>query len=111
MTQEDIEQVIKDQPELWVTSEENPKEKKEKEKDKGKKKENEPAKDKEEAKEKDKGKAPLAEKRPRTTDTRNSSRKKRRSVKPTYHAVLHEDEFEAIDHRNYNHARGTEVVY
>ena len=32
MTQEDIEQVIKDQPKLWAASEEAPKEKKEKEK-------------------------------------------------------------------------------
>ena len=36
MTQEDIEQVIKDQPEIWVASEENPKEKEEKEKEKDK---------------------------------------------------------------------------
>ena len=36
MTQEDIEQVIKDQLEIWVASEENPKEKKEKENGKGK---------------------------------------------------------------------------
>ena len=43
MTQEDIEQVIKYQPEIWV---ENPEKEKEKEKGKGKEKENEPAKDK-----------------------------------------------------------------
>ena len=96
MTQEDIEQVIKDQSQLWVASKENPKEKKEKEKDKGKEKENESVKDKEEAKEKDKGKATISEKRPSTTDTGNSLRKKRKSSKPTYHAVLHEDDFESI---------------
>ena len=68
MTQEDIEQVIKDQPDLWVASEEAPKGKKEKEKekekekDKGKEKETKPEKDKEEAKEKDKGKATIGEK-------------------------------------------------
>jgi hypothetical protein len=36
MTQEDIEQVIKDQLEIWVALEENPKEEKKKDKDKGK---------------------------------------------------------------------------
>ena len=41
MTQEDIEQVIKDQPEIWVASEENPKEKEEKEIEKEKDKEKE----------------------------------------------------------------------
>ena len=46
MTQEDIEQVIKDQPEIWVEKLEKEKEKgkrkeKEKEKDKGKRKEQE----------------------------------------------------------------------
>ena len=34
MTQEDIEQVIKDQLEIWAATEENPKEKEEKEKEK-----------------------------------------------------------------------------
>ena len=58
MTQEDIEQVIKYQPEIWATTEENPKEEKEKESEK------EPTKDqeKDKAKEKDKGKATLGEK-------------------------------------------------
>ena len=60
MTQEDIEQVIKDQPKIWVATEENPKEKEEKEKEQ----EKEPTKDQEKnkAKEKDKGKATLNEK-------------------------------------------------
>ena len=79
MTQENIEQVIKDQPELGVASEENPKEKKEKEKDKGKEKENEPVKDKEEAKEKDKGKETIGEKRPSITDTGNSLRRREKA--------------------------------
>lgn len=86
MTWEDIEQVIKDQPELWVEAKENPKEKKEKEKDK----------------EKGKGKVPLGDKRPSTIDIGNSLRKKRRSVKPTYHAVLHEYDFESIADRVYD---------
>jgi hypothetical protein len=48
MTHEDIKQVIKDQPEIWVVIEENPKEKEEKEKEK--EQEKEPAKDQEKAK-------------------------------------------------------------
>ena len=58
MTQEDIDQVIKDQLEIWAATEENPKEKDEKEKEK------EPTKDmeKDKTKEKDKGKATLGEK-------------------------------------------------
>ena len=58
MTQEDIEQVIKDQPEIWVVTEENLEKEKEKEQEK------EPAKDQEKSKvkEKDKGKATLSEK-------------------------------------------------
>ena len=59
MIEEDIEQVIKDQPEIWV---ENPREENEKDKDKGKEHEKDPAKEQEKAKEKDKGKAPLNEK-------------------------------------------------
>ena len=68
ITQEEIEQVIKDQPEIWAVVEENPKEEKEKETEQ----EKEPAKDmekkaekdqeKDKAKEKDKGKATLDEK-------------------------------------------------
>ena len=99
MTQEDIEQVIKDQLELWVASKDNPKEQKEKEKDKGKEKQNEPEKDKEESKEKDKGKATISEKRPSTMDIGNSLRKKRRSVKPTYQVVLNEYYFATIAYR------------
>ena len=57
MTQEDIEQVIKYQPEIWV---ENPEKEKEKEKGKGKEKEKEPTKEQEKATETDKGKAPLS---------------------------------------------------
>ena len=105
MTQEDIEQVIKDQPELWVKNLEKEKEKvkeKEKEKGKGKKKENELAKEKEKDKEKDKGKAPLNEKWQGTKDIGCSSRKKRKISKPTYHAVLHEDDFESIADRVYD---------
>ena len=107
MTQEDIEQVIKDQPEIWV---EKPKKEKEKEKEKGKGKEKEKdkdkgkgqeqkialEKDKEEVKEEDKRKATTGEKWQSTTDTGSSPRKKRRSSKPTYHAVLHKDDFESI---------------
>ena len=69
MTQEDIEQVIKDQLEIWVEKPEKEKEKgkeKQKDKDKGKGKgkelETTPEKDKEEFKEKDKGKASIGEK-------------------------------------------------
>ena len=90
--------------------EENPKKKKEnekekvkeKEKGKGKEKEKEqekePTKDqeKDKAKEQDKGKATLGEKRPSTTDTGSSPRKKRKSSKPTYQAVLHDDDLETI---------------
>ena len=104
MTQEDIEQVIKDQPEIWVVSEENPQEKKKKEKEKGKGKEKEKEQDKELAKdqekdkekEQDKGMVALGEKRPSTTNTSSSPRKKRKSSKPTYQVVLHDDDPETI---------------
>ena len=65
MTQEDIEQVIKDKPEIWVEKLEKEKEKgkeNKKQKDKGKEKETEPEKDKEEVKEEDKDKASIGEK-------------------------------------------------
>ena len=102
MTQEDIEQVIKDQLEIWVKKPEKEKEKekrkgKEKEiapekgkgKEKDKEKEDNKGKDKESVPEKDKGekeksKASIGEKRPSTTDTGSSPRKKRKSSKPTY---------------------------
>ena len=58
MTQEDIEQVIKDQPKIWVVRKENPKDDKEKKAEKEKEKEQE----KEQAKEKDQGKATVGEK-------------------------------------------------
>ena len=92
MTQEDIEQVIKYQPEIWATTEENPKEEKEKESEK------EPTKDqeKDKAKEKDKGKATLGEKWPNMTDTRTLPRKKKKISKPTYQVVLNEDDFDTI---------------
>ena len=115
MTQEDIEQVLKDQPKIWVKKTEKEKGKgkekekpdkekgkgkeKEKEESKGKEKETEPEKDKEEVKENDKGKPRIGEKRPSTTDIGSSPRKKRKSSKPTYHAVLHEDNFESIADR------------
>ena len=56
MTQEDIEQVIKDQPEIWVVTEkeESPKANKEKKVEKGQ--------EKEQAKEKDKGKTTVGQK-------------------------------------------------
>ena len=54
MTQEDIEQVIKDQLEIWATTDENPKEDKEKKTEKDQ--------EKEKAKEKDKGKETIGEK-------------------------------------------------
>ena len=44
----------------------------------------------------DKSKASIAEKRLSTTDTGSSSRKKRKGSKPTFHTVLHEDDFENI---------------
>ena len=53
MTQEDIKQVIKDQPEIWAATEENPKEEKEKKVEKEKEQEKEPAKEKEKKAEKD----------------------------------------------------------
>ena len=92
MTQEDIEQVIKDQPEIWVVREENTKEEKEKRQEK------DPIKDqeKEKAKQKDKGKVTLGEKKPSMTYTRNLLRKKTKISKPTYQAVLHNDDFDTI---------------
>ena len=105
MMQEDIEQVIKDQPEIWVKKAEKEKGKgkeKEKEKGKGKEKETEPEKDKEEVKEKDKGKESIGEKQPSTTDTGSLPRKKRKISKPTFHAVLHQDDFESIADRVYD---------
>ena len=92
MTQEDIEQVIKDQPKIWVEN---------LEKGKGKEKEKEtvPEKDKEEDTKTDKGKASLSEKQPSIIDTRSSLRKKRKSSKLTYHTVLHDDDFENITDR------------
>ena len=106
MTQEYIEQVIKDQPKIWVEKPEKEKKKgkekeKEKEKGKGKKKEIELEKDKEEVKEIDKGKASIGEKQTSTTDIGNSSIKKRKISKLTYHAVLHKDDFESIADRAY----------
>ena len=91
MTQEDIEQVIKDQPEIWAVTEENPKEDKE---NKAKKDQ-----EKDKAKEKYKGKATLDEKQPSTTDTGSSPRKKERLAKPTYQAILHDDDFNTIADR------------
>ena len=99
MTQEDIEHVINDRLEIWVEKLEK---EKEQEKGKGKEKETEPEKEKEEVKEKDKGKATTGEKRPSTTDIGSLSRKKRKSSKWTYHAVLHEDDFESIADRVYD---------
>ena len=94
MTQEDIEQVIKDQPEIWAVKEENPKEEKEK-----KTKEDQ---EKEKAKEKDKGKETAREKRPSTSELGSSLRKKGRVAKPTYQAVLHDDDFNTIADRVYD---------
>ena len=73
---------------------ENTKEKKEKEKEQ----EKESGKDQEndKAKEKDKGKATLGENWPSMMDTRNSPRKKRKSSKPTYQVVLHNDDLDTI---------------
>lgn len=112
MTQEEIEQVIKDQPEIWAVIEENPKEEKEKKTTREKEQKKEPAKDKEKkaekdqekdkAKEKDKGKATLGEKRPSMTDTRSSPRKKERVSKPTYQAVVHDDDFNTNADRVYD---------
>lgn len=84
MTQEDIEQVIKDQSEIWVVTKENSKEDKEKKVEKDK--------EKEKAKEKDKGKEIVGEKRSATTELGSSPRKKARVSKPTYQAVLHDDD-------------------
>ena len=80
--------------EIWVENIE-----KEKEKGKGKEKETEPEKEKEEVKEKDKGKATIGEKQPSIIDIGNSPRKKRKSTKPTYQAVLNEDDFTTIADR------------
>ena len=91
MTQEDIEQVIKDQPEIWVEKPE-----KEKEKGKGKKEEEGKGKEKEEI---DKRKASISEKHQSTTDMGSSPRKKRKISKPTYQAVLHDDDLETIADR------------
>jgi hypothetical protein len=65
MTQEDIEQVIKDQLEIWVENQEKEKGKgkeKDKDKEKGKEKKTKLEKDKEEFKEEDKGKTTIGEK-------------------------------------------------
>lgn len=112
MTQEDIEKVIKDQLEIWVEKPEKEKEK-EKEKGKGKEKETAPEKEKDKGKEtekvlekdkeeKDKSKAPINEKWPSTIDIGSSPRKKRKSSKPTYQAILHDDKFESIADRVYD---------
>ena len=119
MMQEDIEQVIKDQSEVWV---ENPEKQKEKDKGKGKEKETMPEirkdpgkeKEKKESKrkeektmlEKDKeeterSKASIGKKRPSTVDTGSSPRKKRESSKLTLQIVLHEDNIESIEDRVY----------
>ena len=115
MTQENIEQVIKDKPKIWVEKPEKEKEKgkgKEKEtapkkgkgKEKEKEKQDEKGTDKERVPEKDKGetdkrKASIGEKFPSTTDTGSSPRKKRKGSKPTYHTILHDDDFENIADR------------
>ena len=91
MTQEDIEQVIKDQQEIWVAIEENPKEDKQKKIEKDQ--------EKEKTKEKDKGKETVGKKRPSTTDTGSTPRKKERVTKPTYQVVLHDDDFNTIADR------------
>jgi hypothetical protein len=88
MTQEDIEKVIKDQPKIWATTEENPKEKKP-EKDQEKEKE----------KEKDKGKAIVGEKQSGTIELGSSLRKKASVSKLTYQAVLHDNDFNTIADR------------
>ena len=119
MTTQDVEQVIKDQPELWI-------EKPEKAKDKGKGKEIEaasqtrkdPEKEKEKTTKKEKEKAKIApnkdaeqieksktsvgEKRPHQTDTGSSPRKKMKISRPTFQEVLHEDDFESIADRVYD---------
>ena len=109
MTTEDVGQVIKDQTKIWI-------EMLEKAKDKGKGKEMEAASqtrkdpEKEKAKivlEKDaeqieKRKTFVGEKRPRQTNTGSSPRKKMKSSRPTYQAVLHEDYFESIADKVYN---------
>lgn len=69
---------------------ENPKEEKDKKAEKEKEQEKELAKDK------DKGKMTLSEKRPSTTNTGSSLRKKARVSKPTYQVVLHDDDFNTI---------------
>jgi len=71
-------------------------------KDKGKEQENDLAKDKEEAKEKDEGKATISEKQPSMTDIGNLPRKKRKSSRPTYQAVLNEDDFTTIADKVYD---------
>ena len=77
MAQEYIEQVIKDQLEIWDVTEIE--ESLMKDKETKEKKEQE----KEQAKEKEKGKATLGEKRQGTTELGSPLRKKTRSTKPT----------------------------
>lgn len=50
----------------------------------------------------DKSKASIGEKRPSTIDTGSSLRKKRKSSKLTYQAVLHDDDLETIADRVYD---------
>ena len=57
-----------------------------------------PEKDKEEI---DKSKTSIGEKWPRTIDMGSSPRKKKKSSRPTFQAVLHEDDFESIADRVY----------
>ena len=93
MTQDDMELVIKDQPEIWdvTEKEESPKEDKEKKVEKEQ--------EKEQAKEKDKGKVIVGENRSGTIELGSSSRKKERVAKPTYQVVLHDDDFNTIADR------------
>ena len=95
MTQEDIEQVIKDQPKIWVVVEveDSPTE------DTKKKVEKEQEKEKEKAKEKEKGKVTVGEKRLGTTELGSPKRKKTKVTKPTYKVVLHDDDVNTIAER------------
>ena len=120
MTSEDVEQVIKDQSELWIEKLEKPKDKgkgkgketeaasqtrKDPEKEKKKTTEKEKEKEKtaleKDTEQTDKSKTSIGKKRPCTTDTGSSPRTKWKSLKPAFHTVFMENNFEGIADRVY----------
>ena len=118
MTSEDVEQVIKYQPELWIEKPEKPKDKrkakeieatsqtrkdpkKAKEKAIEKEKENEKTMLEKDIEQTEKSKTSVGEKRPCTTNTGSSPRTKWKSLRPPYHTTLLENDFEGIADRVY----------